>query len=160
MHWRPYLLCEYFLYSCTLPQICDDPYGMVSTVLILFDIGYGYIGYATPSLHNYYMEPWVSDPTDNIAVSASKTLALFSVPHLGCSSNDSLMRMNFIIIRRWLHIISVCLLIELQLLMLRLYSWNHYLCACVVSGEWQTWSQCVYLSSNRVCHLELLQLAT
>ena len=52
MHCVPYLLCEYLLYSCIPPQICDDPYGMVSTVLILFDIGY-----PPPSLHNYYMEP-------------------------------------------------------------------------------------------------------
>lgn len=45
MHCVPYT-CYLSIY-CTVvytpPQICDDPYGMVSTVLILFDIGYGYI---------------------------------------------------------------------------------------------------------------------
>ena len=96
-----------------------------------------------PSLHNYYMEPWVSDPTDNIAVSASKTLALLALPICDAPRMTALMRMNFII-RKWLHITSVCLLIQLQLLMLRLYNWNH-LCAYVVSGEWQTWWQlCIY----------------
>ena len=103
-----------------------------------------WVYYATPSLHNYYMEPWVSDPTDNIAVSASKTLALLALPIWDAHQMTALMRMNFIIIRKWLHITSVCLLIQLQLLMLRLYNWNH-LCAYVVSGEWQTWWQlCIY----------------